>query len=79
MLTIETAINQILDHMRTISSAQIPETLITIQHNQICAEEDRETIKNLRPEDEEAINDILVTYYIDNPTPLAFNNLYEQL
>lgn len=79
MLTTETAINQILDHMRTISTAQIPETLITIQHNQMSIEEDRETIKNLRPEDEEAINDILRTYYIDNPTPLAFNNLYEQL
>lgn len=79
MLTTETAINQILDHMRTINSANIPETLITIQHNQMSVEEDRETIKNLRPEDEEAINDILGTYYIDNPTPLAFNNLYEQL
>lgn len=79
MLTTETAISEILDHMRTISSANIPQTLITIQHNQICAEEDRETIKNLRPEDEEAINDILTTYYADNPTPLAFNNLYEQL
>lgn len=79
MLTIETAINQILDHMRTISSAQIPQTLITIQHNQMSVEEDRETIKNLRPEDEEAINDILTAYYCDNPTPLAFNNLYEQL
>ena len=79
MLTTENAINQILEHMRTISSATIPQTLITIQHNQISAEEDRETIKNLRPEDEKAINDILVTYYIDNPTPLAFNNLYESL
>lgn len=79
MLTTENAINQILEHMRTISSAQIPETLITIQHNQISAEEDRETIKNLRPEDEEAITDILTTYYIDNPSPLAFNNLYESL
>lgn len=79
MLTIETAINQILDHMRTISSAQIPETLITIQHNQMSVKEDRETIKNLRPEDEEAINTILTTYYSDHPTPLAFNNLYEQL
>lgn len=79
MLTIETAINQILDHMRTISSANIPQTLITIQHNQMSAEEDRESIKNLRPEDEEAINTILTTYYSDNPSPLAFNNLYEEL
>lgn len=79
MLTIEIAANQILDHMRTISSANIPQTLITIQYNQICAEEDKETIKNLRPEDEEAINSILTTYYTDNPTPLAFSNLYESL
>ena len=79
MLTIETAINQIFDHMRTITSANIPQTLITIQHNQIVAPEDRETIKNLKAEDEAAINTILATYYQDNSTPLAFNNLYEQL
>lgn len=79
MLTIETAVNQILDHMRTITSANIPQTLIDIQHNQIVAPEDRETIKNLKAEDEAAINTILTTYYQDNPTPLAFNNLYEQL
>lgn len=79
MLTIETAINKILDHMRTINSAQIPQTLIDIQHNQITDPENRETIKNLKPEDENAINEILHTYYMDNPTPLAFNNLYEQL
>lgn len=79
MLTIETAINQILDHMRTINSANIPQTLIDIQHNQITDPEHRETIKNLKAEDETAINTILTTYYNDNPTPLAFNNLYEQL
>ena len=79
MLTVETATSQILDHMRTINSANIPQTLIDIQHNQISDPENRETIKNLKPEDENAINDILHTYYNDNPTPLAFNNLYEQL
>ena len=79
MLTIGTAINQILDHMRTINSVNIPQTLIDIQYNQIVSPEERETIKNLKEEDETAINDILTTYYKDNPTPLAFNNLYEQL
>lgn len=79
MLTIKTAITQILDHMRTINSANIPQTLIDIQYNNQMSVEDRETIKNLRPEDEEAINTILTTYYADNPSPLAFNNLYEQL
>lgn len=79
MLTTEIAIDQILDHMRTINSANIPQTLIDIQHNQITGPEAKETIKNLRTEDETAINDILHTYYNDNPTPLAFNNLYEQL
>lgn len=79
MLTLETVTNQILEHMRTISSVNIPQTLIDIQYNRMCEVEDRETIKKLRPEDEEAINTILTTYYSDNPTPLAFNNLYERL